>query len=619
MATKTLCDTDTVQIVTNKWLRDTRQFADNIDTLDKYGTINFALTTIGTNTQTTIVVNENIAVNTNTDLTNYPNISWLMLGSGKLTPATGVTLTLYSPDTILCPAYQQCLDASSGNISFYKGGWIHVGWFGARPTQTAANNVSCLTKLFASIPSTGSGIYLCAGTIQVSDTLTVGDKPVRIAGISPTVSILESTATATSKHGLQFTRTAHLENFQIKTAGSLDANYEMHGLRFNMDGVTAAGQHYIAKNLKIVGFNAGLYGDGGDAYNIDRCTMEDLDIQTSGPASDYVGSCIYLNRMTQLRATNLTLDQNNTGEHCLYYFGSRDVIIDGIKCRNASRSEAQAIKVVGNGTGSDDDERFPTWNIKNFDIQSCTNGIMCTIYGTEKLSALKIENGRIDDVDGTVNIPGVLFAEALGTSMIESIQMENVAINDVGYQGMHLSTAAGATIKRATMRDVTAENWSTSSQYTYTLFGTNGTGTFRQIDLQNIEADGGNNGRTIVGSYGMSTTVSRVTWRNLNERNCDPSNPGRPIALSEGDATPSMALGNDFTQGNGSAQNISNYDNLAAGQTYIVRFTTGNTTLLDGANLNLAGSTNYNPPANTVMTFYSPDGTVLWEMGRREN
>lgn len=615
MATRTLCDTDSVQIIENKWLKNTRQLFANVDTLAKHGTINAALSNIGTSTQTTLIVTENTAVNQNTDLTSYPNISWVFWGSGKLTPAVGVTLTLYSPDTIECPAYQQCLDASSGTITFYTGGWIRVGWFGARPNQTAANNFASLTKLSASIPSTGAGIDLGAGKIQISDTWTIGDKPVRIVGVSPTVSIIESTATASMKHGIQFTRSAHLENFQIKTAASLDSNYEMHGLRLDMNGLDAVGQYYTAKNIKVVGFNAGLYGDGGANYNIDRGTFEDIDIQTSGPDSSYIGSCIYMNRMTQLRGTNLTLDQNNTGEHCLYYFGSKNVLIDGIKCRNATKSEAQAIKIVGNGSGSDDDQRFPTWNIRNFDIASCTNGIMCTIYGTEKLSALKIENGRFDDIAGSINTPGVLFAEAVDTSIIESVQMENVAINDVGYQGMHIAAGAGATIKRATLRDIAAENWSMSSAGTYTLFGTNGAGTFRQIDLQNIEADGESNGRTIVGVNGMSATVDRVTWRNLSERNT--TNPGRPVALSEGDATPSMALGNDFTQGNGSAQNISAYDHLAANQTYVVRYTNGNTTLLDSASLNLNGSTNYNPPAGTLMTFYSPDGVVLYEVGRR--
>lgn len=614
MTTKTLTDTDTVQIITNKWLRDTRQFADNIDTLDKYGTINFALTTIGSSTLTTIVVNENVAVNANTDLTNYPNISWLFLGSGKLTPAVNVTLILYSPDTIMCPAYQQCLDASSGAITFYKGGWIHVGWFGVRPTQTASNNVAGLTKLFASIPSTGSGIYLCAGNIQVNDTLTVGDKPIRMVGVSPTVSILESTATSASKHGLQLTRSAHFENLQIKTSASLAANNSMRAISLNMDGVSASGQYARLLNTKLSGFNTGLYVDGGSNYNIDRLTLDDVDIQVSGPASDYVGHSLNLRRITQVQGKNVTLDQNNTGEHAALIWACKDVSLDAPKIRNATRGGASPIRLTGNNSGSGDDQRFPAWSITNPDIMNCTYGLTCEVGGTEKVGSLHVGHGRIDDIDSSVSYLGAIEVQALNSSVIESCTIDGLSIKDVGYRGVNFYTDASATLKRATVSNLYIENWSTASAGTQDVIGTSGTGTFGPIDLENIEANGNSNGRTIVSTAGQSSTISRISTRNLRE--VSTTGLARPIALATGDATPSMAIGNDFTQGNGSAQNVTAYDHLAPNQTYIVRFTSGNTTLIDGANLNLAGSTNYNPPANAVVTFYSPDGTVLWEVSR---
>ena len=82
MTTRTLVDTDSVQIVANKWLDDVRQYQQNVDTLFKHGTINAALANIGTGTHTTLVVTENTAVNADTDLTSYPNIHWLFLGAG---------------------------------------------------------------------------------------------------------------------------------------------------------------------------------------------------------------------------------------------------------------------------------------------------------------------------------------------------------------------------------------------------------------------------------------------------------------------------------------------------------------------------------------------------------
>lgn len=131
MTTRTLVDTDSVQIVANKWLDDVRQYQQNVDTLWKHGTINAALANIGTSTQTTIIVTENTAINANTDLTSYPNIHWLFLGAGKLTPAAAVTLTLHSPDTITADPTQYILDGSSGTITFAKKGTVYPNWFGA--------------------------------------------------------------------------------------------------------------------------------------------------------------------------------------------------------------------------------------------------------------------------------------------------------------------------------------------------------------------------------------------------------------------------------------------------------------------------------------------------------
>ena len=137
------------------------------------------------------------------------------------------------------------------------------------------------------------------------------------------------------------------------------------------------------------------------------------------------------------------------------------------------------------------------------------------------------------------------------------------------------------------------------------------------MTIENIDADGNSNGRTILNLAGQATTISRIRYSGLKEVNT--TNMGLPISLPEADATPSMAIGNWFIQPNGSAQNITAYDGLEANQIYYIRFSTANTTLVDGSNLQLAVITNYNPPANTFMTFYCSDGTALYEVSRSAN
>ena len=176
MATHTLVDTDSVQIIANKWLDDVRQYGVNVDTLFKHGTINAALSNIGTVTQTTIVVTENTAVNANTDLTSYPNIKWLFLGAGKLTPATAVTLTLYSPDTITADPTQYILDGTNGTVTFAKPGTASARWMGAVADGTT-NDRAKLMLIITALPS-GSALYFPA-TAAYYKILSTLDVPLR--------------------------------------------------------------------------------------------------------------------------------------------------------------------------------------------------------------------------------------------------------------------------------------------------------------------------------------------------------------------------------------------------------------------------------------------------------
>jgi hypothetical protein len=75
--------------------------------------------------------------------------------------------------------------------------------------------------------------------------------------------------------------------------------------------------------------------------------------------------------------------------------------------------------------------------------------------------------------------------------------------------------------------------------------------------------------------------------------------------------------GNVFTCANSSGTTVTAFDDASDGQAFDVIFTTGNTTLQDGANLQLSGSTNYAVPNNSVIGFRKV-GTIIYET-RRSN
>ncbi len=606
------------KLLINTGLQNPSQLHDAILSMDKFSnSLPVAIASIGSSKITLLVGS---AITVGADATIPDNIILWFVGPGKLFVNSGKVLTINGPSQVLAHTQQQVFDGT-GTVSFTNGGIVSPGWWGFSSGGTAAANADAYNACTASLTATGGAIIIppTGAAHQVDDTLTHPAKPMSVIGAHPELSIIESTATASLKHGLTFTRSHHVRNLTIKTSASLASNYDMYGVRMNLDGVTVSGGNQAVKweSVKVRGFNNSFYCDGGDAYNVDRLYFNDLDAQCSGPASTYIGSCLYINRVTQVYGTHSQFDQNSTGEHAIYCFGSKNLVFDGFKIRNFDKGTAQAIKVVGNGVAPDDDQAYPTWSIRNMDIADGLNGILCGIYGTETLEAVTVENCKFVDVDTSAAILGCVYLSAAGTSNIRTLRVSGISTRNCLYQGVHVATGASATMGPVSIRDCKGYNWSTTSAGTYTWFGTSGTGTFGPITLEGIEADGNSKGRTIVSGSGQASTISRIRYSGLKEVNT--TNMGRPISLPEADATPSLAIGNWFVQPNTGAQNITAYDNLEANQTYYIRFSTANTTLIDGANLQLAGSTNYNPPANTFMTFYCSDGTALHEVSRSVN
>lgn len=282
MATHTLVDTDSVQIISNKWLEDVRQYGVNVDTLFKHGTINAALSNIGTVTQTTIVVTENTAVNANTDLTSYPNIKWLFLGAGRLTPATAVTLTLYSPNTIIADPTQFILDNSSGTITFATSGTVYPQWFGAASSAT-------LNKALA----TGADVCIPQGTFPLTTVVKMSTNKQTLFGMGR-ASILSNASTSglfcaiaiiENTTGVQIRDLTLLGNASSEPAGPAPVRGIVLGT--NSDGTDHSATSWDAKALiqnvfmsgvtpGTTGFNVCMQLNKGNKSLVKDCVLESM-------------------------------------------------------------------------------------------------------------------------------------------------------------------------------------------------------------------------------------------------------------------------------------------------------------------------------------------------------
>ena len=85
-----------------------------------------------------------------------------------------------------------------------------------------------------------------------------------------------------------------------------------------------------------------------------------------------------------------------------------------------------------------------------------------------------------------------------------------------------------------------------------------------------------------------------------------------------GDTTPSVARGNVWKEVNTGATVITAFDDALDSQEITILFTTGNTTITDGASLQLAGGVNFVGTANDILALIRI-GTVWFEKSRSVN
>lgn len=88
--------------------------------------------------------------------------------------------------------------------------------------------------------------------------------------------------------------------------------------------------------------------------------------------------------------------------------------------------------------------------------------------------------------------------------------------------------------------------------------------------------------------------------------------------LTDGDTTPDVNTTNIYKTSNTGATVITAFDNGVTGQEITIIFTDANTTITDGANLNLQGATDFTSTADDTMKLIW-DGTSWWELSRSLN
>lgn len=508
--------------------------------------------------------------------------------------------------------------------------WVHafarvafVDAFGAVGDGTTDDRAAVLAA-YNGLPASGGVLEFGDGTYDISSTLSFS-KPIMIRGKGVDVTIIEISVNSNLNHLIATTGSIVVKDCTLRVKTTLTSNYSMNAVRQDLDGTGLSGRIFHFENVKLRGFNIGLYSDADVAHGV-HASVRNCDIQNGGPNSAYIGSMIYLNRVGVGEITNCLLDQNNTGEHAIYCYGPTVIRIQNCTIKNASKSEVQAIKLVGDGLVVGANEIYKTWSVQNVDIENCFHGILFSTFQAQTLHVAEVSNVTVKSLTGSTNIlGGILTVSQTDTARILNVRVSGASAEGLPFQGIHFTGGTNCLIEHATISDLYVKGWSTSSSGTYTLIGTNYSGAnkpIKHLTLRDITADGNSTGRTIwnvnaFGGYGTED-ILRLKEINLVEKNIT-ENTSRPASLPADDATPSVAFGNLFKEAYTAATNVTQFDDMVKGEEYTISFTTGNLTLKDGTNLQLAGGSDKTFNANDTFTFYTLDGTIAIEKCRSEN
>lgn len=604
------------------WAQQVYNFSSGWVNISRYNNdLSTAISTIGAVTKVTLVISSLISVPGNVTVTS--NITFSFKGAGGLSIASGATVSYdaggYEVDDIRRQRFSGLGTFNGSNLSEV----IPDHW-GADATGTSGSSDAIEDAISSLHATKGGKVKLLAGTYDIDRTITV-DRPLVIEGQGITATILNMTAASSLNHGiLSEGPSLTVRQLTIQVETPLTTNETMYAIRMNLDGSgITSGRFLHIEHVKATGWNAGFYCDGGSGYAIENAFYDHFYIQSSGPAADYIGSACYQNRVRNGYVGRGIIDQNDTGEHAIYCFGPRTMTVEKLIITNASRGESQAVKIVGDGSGGSS-AVYGTWTVRDIDFDDCFHGVLIGLFATEQLGTVEVANIKGRDITGSTNIlGGIVTVSVAGTSTIEQFRGTNLDGKNMGYQAVHFTGANGALIKLAVVDGLTVYNWSTASAGTYTAVGASGANILKLLVLKNVYADGNTtNGRCIwsvngFGGYGTER-LTQFRWENLYAVNCTAASESIPT-INAADATPTLRFGTTYNLTNGSAQNITAFDDLIQGERYLFYATDGNSTLVDGASLVCPGSANLTPGATDLYTGFSPDGTVMVIAGGSNN
>ncbi|MBX3649575.1 MAG: hypothetical protein KF766_18100 [Rhodocyclaceae bacterium] len=524
------------------------------------------------------------------------------------------TVTLFQADGV------QILDTVDDNVQPTVRPEDHDG-----EASSSVDNTDPILASLADLPAAGGTMVLGPGDYLFSGTINQRDRHIIYQGAGKGVTFLTLTASSNLLHGIIGTGSITLRDLTLRTQSPRLTDLQMWAVRLDLDGTGISGGRTLSlERVELSGWNAGAYCDGGSAYGIERATIELSTITLGGAATGYVGGGVGLNRCQSAAVLRNHIDQNHTGDHAVYCFGSRELTIVGNRIENADQSEGQGIKVVGNGVSST--QSYDRWTISRNIIDTCCHAILAGTYGTELLRLLEVGQNVAKNIDGSASsvVGDLLTIAPTATSIIEEATVRDNFFSELGSQAIHVT--GDGKIRELIVDGVRGAGWSRRSTRTYSLLGTSSNAVVvDKYRAKNIHVDGDGDGRNIwnvnaFGGYGSEDIGSlEYDYDSCSEEGTDPVLGNFIPNIEPSVATPDLRFGRKYILTNPGAQNVTGFESMIPGQEYEFLVTDGNTTLKEGSNLRMAANVDWNPADTDVFKCRAKTATTAVESGRSDN
>ena len=511
----------------------------------RYASLTDLLTAVSTRV-THVILSCHLPVPSNASIP--ATISILPSRAGAFAVESGVTITMASPRQIpFAVSWQIFEGASTAPVSFTTPGDVRPEWWGAGIATSAANNTTYINRAIDSQPANSftATLWFSSGTYSHDNSLVTNSRNICLRGPDSNSTTLSLSTVASARHGYKTTGTTQFQcarDLTFATATPLSTDSNMSAIRLDADGdapgVTADAEQ-VVMNVKCVGYNICVYGDGDSSFLIRTQLISNLYATVGGSgATSGVNEGVVCQRVLICTGDHLHIDGDSKADHGLYALTPRTLHYTNAYIDSTLNEAVKLIPTSGVASLTDPLH----WTFSNSTILNSGGAVTATIDQDYDLAKLDLSNLVIINDSVSASNGYAIVIQASNTAVIRNVNLDGLVTSSLARGGVQFISNNTATIQYASLTNVHAYDWSIGTDDTYAFIGTaeNDTSTLSTLVYSGY-FDGATHGRSIFQAGDPRSTWALVQPLVVTELNTAVPE-GHPLISRMGTSTGTLKL-----------------------------------------------------------------------------